>query len=213
MKKTKRLLSLLLAAALAGQMGVVAWGTGGAATPTDCESKGHGSLQRVTAACTENHAHWLESDSTKVINGGSGDNYFFVKPGDSVTCGTGGSNFIILDPDDFANNDGFNLLNFRTGTNDKIYVLDKKTVSPIISTNNPYEVTIDGKTIQIVIAEQSISDTDFVTEEGVELAALKLKLDGTAETKKGATRKITTNLTVGVGTLKYDWEKYADAVK
>ena len=113
MKKTKRLLSLLLAAALAGQMGVVAWGTGGAATPTDCESKGHGSLQRVTAACTENHAHWLESDSTKVINGGSGDNYFFVKSGDSVTCGTVGNNFIVVRLSSFADSGDFNLADFR----------------------------------------------------------------------------------------------------
>lgn len=215
MKKTKRLLSLLLAAALAGQMGVVAWGTGGAATPTDCESKGHGSLQRVTAACTENHAHWLESDSTKVINGGSGDNYFFVKSGDSVTCGTVGNNFIVVRLSSFADSGDFNLADFRTGT-DKIYVLGKSTESiatlsvvPDPANSGRCEISIGGKTITII--GSNIDPNDVEGKVGSELKSLTLA--GGTKAGRGELKKIKATPSGGIGNVTYTWEKYTDTVK
>lgn len=87
MKRTRKLLSLFLSAALVGQMGaVVGWGSG---CPAD-----HGKNQHnVTDAsgCSAD-THWL---SGSVMTGGNGTNYYYASVGDVINCGAG-TNIIVI---------------------------------------------------------------------------------------------------------------------
>ena len=218
MKRRKRLLALALAGVLAGQMGVVAWGTGTpATTPTveECKAKGYGSLQRVTAACTEQHTHWI--DSRTVNGGGKGDDYYFVSTNDQINCDTEGKNNIVVDPSRFTTGTGFLLAGFRTGI-DKIYVLGKSAASltNLSSAVNPsssssYVVTIDEKTITITGSQ--ISSGDVEGKVGSIFTGLTLTTSGDANPGKNESRTITAKPTGGVGNITYTWERYTGTTK
>lgn len=231
MKRRKRLLALALAGVLAGQMGVVAWGTGAdasaAAAIEACKAKGHGSLERVTAACSGSNTHWLKSGTDKQMSGGAGTNYYFVQPGDMVTCsvGNGDKNIIVVDPNLFSNQNpsvtSFTLLDFKANVNsgDKIYLLGAEIPEQVYEGNDNdnkyYSILIGSVYLKIAFPKKSntaipaITTNDFATKTGSELVGLTLKLDNKKITSPATIAKGQHTITAepaGIGKTSYSWE-------
>ena len=112
MKGKKKLLSVLLAAALVGQMGVV---VGMGTAEDDCAANEHGRKSPVATACSESVMHWIKPVAETLAIGGNGKNIFYVSAGDSITCGAG-KNIIVVEKSSSGDNQQVEINNF--GLND-----------------------------------------------------------------------------------------------
>ena len=203
MKRTRKLLSLFLSAALVGQMGaVVGWGDVACGANND-----HGKTQRVSAACGEVCAHWLESDNTQTVQGGSGDNYYHVKPNDTIVCGSG-INHIVVNLNDFTVQNGKFAISSYNSSRDMIYFIGAKQVDlqgPTIDGNNNspsllYTVVAGSKTIEISSDAEIQSPPipiEKVTKPGI-------KIDPNNEREIS----VKTLSSGGIGAITYSWQKW-----
>ena len=89
MKGKKKLLSVLLAAALVGQMGVVVGVANG-----DCAANEHGRKSPVAAACGAANMHWLGGSTA--LQGGTGTNYFYPTANNTTINCAGEKNVVIF---------------------------------------------------------------------------------------------------------------------
>lgn len=120
MKMSKRFFSALLAAAMVGQMGVVVGMATGGETATQTPACNHARPEGKTCL---NGMHWIVSDKSGHLSGGSGTNYFYPKTGDSeIYCTEGATDIIIFTSPMPTTADGsfITITDFSTG--DKIYV-------------------------------------------------------------------------------------------
>lgn len=160
MKGNKKLLSVLLAAAMVGQMGVVV----GMGAPT-C---GHKS---PTGKECRDGIHWIVSNTTKTLSGGAGKNYFYPKVGDTAINCEGTKNVIIFQSaflseikkmqDDSQDIQPVNISNF--GDEDEIFLSGSSDVDVVVDEKN---LTIGGSTFA------SISLKSDATRETIETKPL-----------------------------------------
>ncbi len=172
MKGKKKLLSVLLAAALVGQMGVVV----GMGTPA-C---GHTSPEGKE--CRDG-IHWI-SGTGNLLEGGAGTNYYYPKVGDTVIECQGDKNVIIFQPTFLSQikpseeNQDIQLLTISNfGQNDTIFIPENFTVIVDDGDNNTKNLTLGGT----VFASVSSNDSGEVTTNTMPKipASITLELNGT----------------------------------
>lgn len=203
MKGKKKLLSVLLAAALVGQMGVVV----GMGTPA-C---GHTSPEGKE--CRDG-IHWIDVQSESSAIGDAGVNYFYVSAGSEITCG-GARNVIVAEQSLVG--DSVQINNFNPA-NDIIYVLGENGgITP--NYPEPQEEITEETAIEIVVGRGSFSiKPAFVKGEGKEIK-LQKKPSYSVPTftvspvdkviPKGASETLTAGVSGGIAPI-YTWEKSTD---
>lgn len=190
MKGKKKLLSVLLAAALVGQMGVVVGVSNTGDTAPACNQSDHGmNGHKVTSVngC-ESGMHWL--GGTGALQGGTGRNYFYPTASNTTINCTGTKNVIIL-KNSFL--EEITILEF--GEDDVLYI--------------PTDIIVDTseETESVRIIKQG---TD-----GIEIGTISLKPGvtnvTTGELPRGLGAKLSdqlvvTDITNAVGELTYLWQ-------
>jgi hypothetical protein len=198
MKPTRRILSVLLAAILVAQTGIVA-----ALAADTCGVSDHGKASHnVTDAsgCTTSTTHWLgNAGEDKTLTGGSGTNYFYVKDGDIVVC-AGTANIIVVNANVSAT-----VTNF-TPTQDKIYILGVQSTSAPSGSGTSWTVSNGTGTLTVITAAGDLTAANIGSSPA---AALTISTQPTSgNVKKGETVNLTVAPAGAVGTVSYAWEKW-----
>lgn len=201
MKQMKRLFSVLLAAALTAQVGMVA-GFG-----ADCGTNNdHGKSAPIQSACGEKTNHWLGEGTA--LTGGGGTNYFYVTGGETVQCGTG-ENIIVAQKIPTAQ---VTVSNFTFGK-DELYICGATQLTSDKDANtywlendsNERIVEFDVKTPDEIpagnIAKDLPANFDLAFD-AVQPVNINLNQPGTISTSLKKQ---------GQGTLTYSWEKSTDS--
>ncbi len=204
MKQMKRLFSVLLAAALTAQVGMVAgFGAG------SCNVEDHGKAgQNVTnASSCSNGIHWLGGGGT-TLTGGGGTNYFYVTGGEIVDC-KGTRNVIVAQKIPTAQ---VTVSNFTFGK-DELYICGATQLTSDKDANtywlendsNERIVEFDVKTPDEIpagnIAKDLPANFDLAFD-AVQPVNINLNQPGTISTSLKKQ---------GQGKLTYSWEKSADS--
>lgn len=200
MKQMKRLFSVLLAAALTAQMGMVA-GFG-----ADCGTNNdHGKNGYVKVACGETTTHWLGGGTT--LTGGGGTNYFYVTGGETVQCGTG-ENIIVAQKMPTTQV----TINDFTFGQDKLYICGADSLTPDPDTD-AYLLMNDGDCIvEIGVGGSSSIPTNNIAEDLPADSSLSFAPSSSLSINLNQPGTISTSLKKqGQGTPTYSWEKSTDA--
>ena len=204
MKQMKRLFSVLLAAALTAQMGMVA-GFG-----ADCGTNNdHGKNGYVKVACGETTTHWLGGGTT--LTGGGGTNYFYVTGGETVQCGTG-ENIIVAQKMPTTKV----TINDFTFGQDTLYICDRSSLTPDVSGDNSYSLTKDMDPIFEIsmksMPANTIDDIADIAEDLLPSSDLAFTASQLVNINLNQSGTISTSLEKqGKGKLTYSWEKSADS--
>ncbi len=202
MKQMKRLFSVLLAAALTAQMGMVA-GFG-----ADCGTKNdHGKSAPIQRPCEEETTHWLSGGTN--LTGGRGTNYFYVTGGEIVDC-KGTENIIVAKEMPTTQV----IINNFTFGQDKLYICGSNSLTPD-NTGDDSCSLVDGSNTVFEINMKSvpldvIADIKDIAEALPEDSTCTVTGKSPVDVDLNGSKTISPNVK-GVGDLTYSWEKSADS--
>ncbi len=207
MKGKKKLLSVLLAAALVGQMGVVV----GMGTPA-C-----GHTSPAGKECRDG-IHWIDAQSN--VTGGTGINYFDASDSSGITCG-GTKSVIVIDTakPGISGGAGITVTNFDVKT-DTIYILGVTNDDIAILESETDEGEGNSPGYEIVVGQSNLTvspkNHGDKLEKGKQIKAIKSPgvfqfkqggdLPATKEVEKGAPLGLSVTVENQVGSLTYIWE-------
>ncbi len=207
MKGKKKLLSVLLAAALVGQMGVVV----GMGTPA-C-----GHTSPAGKECRDG-IHWIDAQSN--VTGGTGINYFDASDNSGITCG-GTKSVIVIDTakPGISGGAGITVTNFDVKT-DTIYILGVTNDGIAILESETDEGEGNSPGYEIVVGQSNLTvspkNHGDKLEKGKQIKAIKSPgvfqfkqggdLPATKEVEKGAPLGLSVTVENQVGSLTYIWE-------
>ena len=203
MKGKKKLLSVLLAAALVGQMGVV---VGMGTAEDDCAANEHGRKSPVATACSESVMHWIKPVAETLAIGGNGKNIFYVSAGDSITCGAG-KNIIVVEKSSSGDNQQVEINNFGLNDDDRIYAFGATVQNfPEESEDESTEIIIDGITINGNVTKDDIITDKVPAAPDPKIATSNVDLPKNANNEQLET---TLSVTLNSGVIEpfYAWEK------